>query len=164
MLIPLPGMQLLLPSVCVAEILPWRRITAHDAGVDWCLGMMGWRGESIPVIRFERLNQPRAESATTGRCLVVMNRTGTGGGPAFYALAAEGLPRMVQLTDDDLGVLEARLGRAEASSVRVGTEVASIPNLRFLEQQVGGLKYEPVERQRSGGNPDRSAEDSEDDA
>lgn len=137
-LIPLRDRQLLLPSVCVAEIMPWRRIKTQQGLPNWCLGLLGWRGEAVPVARFEALNEPSEEAPTQGRCLVVMNRTGAG--PAsFYALAAEGLPRLVQLADDDLRDDNQRPGAAEARVVRLGTEIASIPDLAYVEQQVAEL-------------------------
>jgi len=138
-IIPLQGLQLLLPSVCIAEILPWRRIKPLKDGPEWCLGELGWRGEAVPVIRFERLNQTSADTPGSGRCLVVMNRTQSSGGVAFYALATDGLPRMVQLSDADVAAAEDRPGKAEASVVRLGTESASIPNLAYLEDQAGSI-------------------------
>ncbi|MFU8815570.1 MAG: chemotaxis protein CheW [Pseudomonadales bacterium] len=137
---PLHDGQLLLPSVCIAEITPWRRIKPVAGAPDWCLGALGWRGVVVPVIRFERLNQPRTQWPARGRCLVVMNRTGVAAGASFYALAVEGLPRLLQLADGDLVNHDRRLGRAEARAVRVGTESASIPSLEYLEQQVAGLR------------------------
>jgi chemosensory pili system protein ChpC len=137
-LIPLRDAQLLLPSVCVAEIMPWRRIKTLQEVPAWCLGLLGWRGESVPVVHFESLNESQGQQGAPGRCLVVMNRTGSGASP-FYALVAEGLPRLLQLSDDDISDDEQRAGAAEARIVRVGTETASIPDLAFLESQVAAL-------------------------
>ena len=137
-LIPLEEGQLLLPSVCVAEIMPWRRIKVLPEAPDWCLGLLGWRGEAVPVIRFEHLNRP-GEGRRPGRCLVVMNRTAGSAAP-FYALAAEGLPRLVQLVESDLSEKDDQPGPAETRIVRVGAEPASIPRMSFLEQQVGALQ------------------------
>lgn len=138
-LIPLEDGQLLLPSVCVAEIMPWRRIKVIPEAPDWCLGLLGWRGEAVPVVRFEHLNRSVAEGRRPGRCLVVMNRTGTGA-LSFYALAAEGLPRLVQLSEDDLSDQDDERGSAEARIVRVGAETASIPSLAYVEDQVAALQ------------------------
>jgi chemotaxis signal transduction protein len=138
-LIPLEVGQLLLPSVCVAEIMPWRRIKVVADAPDWCLGLLGWRGEAVPVIRFELLNHPRPDGRRPGRCLVVMNRTGASAMP-FYALAAEGLPRLVQLSETDLNDQDDAAGNAEERIVRVGAETASIPSLGYLEEQVAGLQ------------------------
>ena len=137
-MLPLNGIQLLLPNVCVAEIVPWRRVKVLEDAPDWCLGLLGWRGESIPVVRFERLNKTLVEGSKVGRCMIVMNRTCRTDGIPFYALAAEGLPRMVQLTDDDLSNVPTKLGESEVASLRVGTESAIVPNLELIERRVSG--------------------------
>jgi chemosensory pili system protein ChpC len=140
-LIPLHhGQQLLLPQVCIAEIVPWRRVKPLEGAPDWCLGVLGWRGEAVPVLRFEWLNQGRQEAPAQGRCLVVMNRTSEGAALPFYALAAEGLPRLVQVADGDLAPDRGKPGRAETQIVRLGTETAAIPRLVFIEQQVSRLR------------------------
>ena len=140
LLIPLQrGGQLLLPSVCVAEVLPWRRIKSIADGPDWCLGALPWRGEVVPVVRFEALNGPLREPSASGRCLAVMNRTQSGAEFSFYALAAGGLPRMVQLAGEDLSATEESSGKGIARAVRIGTEIAWIPDLAYLEGQVCSL-------------------------
>ena len=139
-MIPLAGTQLLLPNVCVAEIVPWRRIQPMKHGPDWCLGLLGWRGENIPVIRYEVLNGAgRASEPKAGRCMVVMNRARSAEGPAFYALAADRLPKMVQLNDNDISSTPTPPGPAETAVVAVGTETAVIPNLEYIEEQVRSL-------------------------
>ena len=138
-MIPLQDAQLLLPNVCVAEILPWRRVKVLADTPPWCLGLLGWRGEMVPVVRFETLNGARGEARKSGRCMVVMNRARNAGGLPFYALAAEGLPRMVQLTADDLANEPCKLGVAEQVVVKVGTETAIIPNLDVIETAVAKL-------------------------
>ena len=138
-LIPLNAGNLLLPNVCVAEILLWRRIKNLKDAPDWCLGLLGWRGQSIPVVRFERLNKSTNEERKTGRCMVVMNRARSSDGLAFYALAAKGLPRMVQLTDADLSNEPRKLGPAEVAVVKLGMETATIPNLEFVESSIRQL-------------------------
>ena len=138
-LIPLEGTQLLLPNVCVAEILPWRRVKVLGETPPWCLGLLGWRGEMVPVVRFETLNGQTGENRKSGRCMVVMNRARNAKGLPFYALAADGLPRMVQLTSDDLSNEPCRLGVAESVMVKVGTESAVIPNLDVIEKAVAQL-------------------------
>ena len=139
-LIPLSDAALLLPNVCVAEILPWRRIRALPDIPPWCLGLLGWRGETVPVVRFEKFNDAQFADRKMGRCMVIMNRTRYADGIPFYAIAAEGLPRMLQLAGDDLANVPGKLGDAEVASLRVGTETAVIPNLEMLERSVSELK------------------------
>jgi chemosensory pili system protein ChpC len=140
-MIPLLGTHLLLPSVSVAEIVPWRRVRRDPEHPAWCLGVLGWRGEAVPVVQFEILNGASEKlSIKPGRCLVVMNRTRRASGRAFYAVAAAGLPRIVHLADGDVQNASARLGAAETATVKLGTEGAVVPNLSFVEEQIAALK------------------------
>ncbi|MFW6094701.1 MAG: chemotaxis protein CheW [Pseudomonadota bacterium] len=142
MLIPLAHGQLLLPSVCVAEILAWRRVRPSEQGPAWCAGLLEWRGVVLPVIRLEALEEAPQEAHgrlhPASRSLAVMNRTASGG-PEFYALAAEAMPRLVQVTARDLDGGEAADRAGLSRTVRVGTESAWIPDLRHLEQRAAEL-------------------------
>ena len=140
-MIPVGDTHLLLPNVSVAEIVPWRRLKALDRAdaVPWCLGLLGWRGETVPVVRFELLNGAGVAGSPVGRCLVVMNRARSRKGRAFYAVAADGLPRLLRLNAEDLSTKPVRLGPAEVASVRVGTEPAIVPNLAFIEGQIATI-------------------------
>jgi len=138
-LIPAPGVQLLLPNVSVAEIMPWRRIKELPDGPQWCMGHVAWRGQEVPVVHYASFADETSPTPTTARCLVVMNRARSVGGAPFYALAADGLPRILQLIDDDLHSLDAKLGAADVMHVRVGTEAAVIPDLAFIERAVAEL-------------------------
>lgn len=137
-LIPVGITNLLLPNVSVAEIVPWRRVKNWEGAPEWCLGVLGWRGETLPVIQFEALNG-RSADAGAGRCLLIMNRARVANGLPFYGLVAEGLPRLIHLTGEDLVNQHVKLGRAEVASVRVGAEPAVIPDLSFIEEQVSSL-------------------------
>lgn len=138
-LIPTQPEPLLLPNICVAEIVPWRRISQSKELPAWCLGHLGWRGQTIPVVHFAAFDHPEQGKPGGARCLVVMNRSRHAAGPSFYALLASGLPRMVQLLEDDLSNEPSGLGDADIMKVKVGTEVATIPNLAFIEEQLFSL-------------------------
>ncbi|MEM7078513.1 MAG: chemotaxis protein CheW [Pseudomonadota bacterium] len=135
-LIPVLDDQLLLPNVSVAEIVPWRRLRAMTNGPDWCLGHVGWRGQTLPVLHFGGFSGHVAPEGSAGRCLVVMNRARNPSAPSFYAFASQGLPRMVALEEDDLGNRNIELGPADVMRVQVGTEAAVIPDLAFIEQEL----------------------------
>ena len=138
-MIPLADTHLLLPNVTIAEILPWRRIKPLPNGPKWCLGLLGWRGETVPVIQFEAMNGGSLTDASRSRCLLIMNRARRANGRAFYGLASTGLPRIVHLSDDDLDNRAVRLGPAEVAALNVGTEPAVVPNLSFIEEQLSML-------------------------
>ncbi len=141
-LIPLVHSSLLLPNVCIAEILPWRRIKALQSVPDWLAGLLGWRGETVPVVNFELLNEHPQSRVANGRCLVVMNRAALSRGPSFYAIVAEGLPRLVQVAQEDLVNHDEASGPYGAASVKLGTEAALIPNLEGVERQIKMLSLD----------------------
>ena len=136
--IPSSGQQLLLPNVCIAEIMPWRRIKVVEDSPNWCLGFTGWRGLSLPVIHYPGFNQ-EDKLQTTPRCLIVMNRARLHRAAEFYALAADAVPRMVQLVEEDLTTQTGKLGSADVMNVSFGTEAATIPDLEYVETQVAKL-------------------------
>jgi chemosensory pili system protein ChpC len=139
-MIPLANTHLLLPNVTVAEILPWRRITPLADAPKWCLGLLGWRGETLPVVHFEALNGGRELlGGGRGRCLLIMNRARHAHGRGFYVLASSGLPRILHLNDDDLQIQTVHLGPAEVAALQVGTEFAVVPDLAFIEEQLATL-------------------------
>ncbi len=137
--IPLQDARLLLPNECVAEILPWRRIKPLQGLPPWCMGILGWRGETIPVVRYELLNEHVDAKSAQGRCIVVMNRSKLAMGPSFYAFAAEGLPRLLQLTSDDVEQSEPLVGPVDTAALKLGTELVQIPNLELVEREVLAL-------------------------
>lgn len=134
--IPLAQCSLLLPNVCVAEILPWRRIKPLPDAPDWFAGVLGWRGEMLPVVDFDSLAGNATEQEAGGRCLIVMNRSSAARGTSFYALLATGLPRLLAVAGEDLESDAAANTPYIALSVRLGTEDVVIPDLRQIEQDV----------------------------
>ena len=135
-MIPLGGRNVVLPNECVAEIMPWRRVRPYSQGPEWCLGHTNWRGEEVPVVRFDLLNGTGEDPELKARCVVIMNRSRSSGVPRFYALVASALPRIFQLADDDLTMRALPLGRAEMLAVNIGAEEAVVPNLEFMEDQI----------------------------
>ena len=138
LMIPIGESNLLIPNVTVAEILPWRRIKRWEGCPEWCMGLLGWRGETVPVVRFERFNEANS-GAGKGRCLLIMNRTQKGSDREFYGLAVDGLPRLVRLSNDDLENLPGSLKAADAAHLQVGLESAVVPRLSYIEEQLASL-------------------------
>jgi len=138
--LPIGQLGLLVPSVCVAEVLPWRRIREIDNSPQWLLGVIAWRGDSIPVVRFESMNGATEAASQHCECVAVMNRCRTPHGQTFYAIATDGLPRMVQVGEEDIVAERTHLGVAESAAVKVGAEQLRIPNLGYIEDQLMTLR------------------------
>ena len=143
-LLPVGPLGLLLPSACVAEVLPWRRLGEVRDMPAWLLGSLAWRGQSIPVVRFETLNGAVESPPRPGRCIAVMNRCRPDSELAFYGIATDALPRMVQVGEEDAESERTHLGVAETAAVKLGAEHVRIPNLGYIE----GLLEEQARRAR----------------
>src|SRR5262249_16776906 len=109
------------------------------SGPSWCLGLLGWRGETVPVIQFEMMNGGELITAPRNRCLLIMNRARRANGRAFYGLASTGLPRIVHLSEDDLQNRSLGVGPAEVAGRNVGPEPGVVPNLSYIEDQLTTL-------------------------
>lgn len=138
--LPIGERGLLVPSVCVAEVLPWRRFREAGNTPSWMVGVLTWRGDSISVVRFENLNGSTADTSLDCECVAVMNRCRSAQGPEFYAIATDGLPRMIQVNEQDVFPEQTDLGVAETAAIKVGKEQMRIPNLGFIEDQLSALR------------------------
>lgn len=136
---PLAGRQMLVPSVCIAEVLPWQRPRVLADAPRWCAGEVDWHGTWIPVVDIDALDAARAPEAVAGRCLVVLNRTTPGAGRSFYALFTSGIPRLVKIAGDDVAAEASPAGSTELLRLRVGTEDLVIPDLGAVERHLGEL-------------------------
>jgi chemosensory pili system protein ChpC len=134
--IPIHQTSLLVPNVCIAEITPWRRLRPKPDTPSWHLGTLAWRGTQVPVVSYEILNDapelvlPPNEP---GACLIIMNRSRPATELTFYGLAAQGLPRLLHVADDELAQQGAAQHSAEAYRVHLGTEDAIVPKLSMVE-------------------------------
>jgi chemosensory pili system protein ChpC len=138
--LPQEELSLLIPNDCVAEILPWRRVKPMPGMPRWCVGTIGWRGQTVVVVDFQLLTSNSGQSHLNRRALVVMHRTTNREGMSFYAIASSGLPRLLHLAEDE--VREVEDGRASAairSHLTLGTEAVVVPDLRYLEDQVNAV-------------------------
>jgi chemotaxis signal transduction protein len=137
--IPVGEQNLVLPNECVAEVLPWRSVRPQAGAPAWCAGTIRWRGEQVVVARFATLNDTPLTNRIVDRCIVVLNRACSAGQPKFYALAASGLPRALQLQEGDVVNRGDTLGSAEVAAVNVGMEQAVIPHLEVIEGAIRAL-------------------------
>ena len=136
-LIPTGTDELLLPNICIAEILPWRRSKPINGVPEWCVGALGWRGQTLCLADYGvMISRP---AVTQPRAIVVMNRIGRGRGAAFYALVTSALPRIVQVSEPDISYKPDTAPDAVALCVELGTQSALIPDLEYIESQITAL-------------------------
>ena len=147
LLIPMQQKPLLVPVACVVDVVDYTRPTGNDYSTDWYLGDILWRGETVPLVAFERLNQRRfAEFSATAR-LAIFNTTAENPDIPFYAVVIQGLPQTVELQPTDIQVKNAEKGTAEKMQVIVNQLPSCIPDLELIEENLKAVRrqHHPID-------------------
>lgn len=138
-LIPLKGMQIVLPNTAIAEIISQVKPEKLDDSPDWLLGMVAWRGYKIPLISFESLTGKAACKLNKNCRIVILNGMNGDKDLPFYAMVAQGIPRLMLLNADN--IVDDVTEDAEKSPytlrcVLVREKPATIPDQIKLEKEL----------------------------
>lgn len=138
LIIPLNGVTLLLPNTAVAEVSNYKMPQPIGDAPAWLLGMMLWRGRSVPLLAFEPFLGRTAGVGGVHARAAVCNTLNANPVLPFVAILAQGIPRLQELKS---GMVEsvARGGEGPAvvaARVLVDGREAIIPDLDVLERQL----------------------------
>jgi chemosensory pili system protein ChpC len=137
LLLPVKGKTLLLPNVSVAEVVDYQTPKAEPNAPQWFLGKISWRGLTIPLISFEAANGEDLARFGENPRIAVINSIGTHQDVAFFAFVTQNIPRLVKVDNSNIEENTSdRTGPAEKINVTVYDEVATIPNIEFLESMI----------------------------
>jgi chemosensory pili system protein ChpC len=144
LLIPLKTERLLVPRMCVAEVIAFAD-AARDrgsAGPDWFLGTIDWNGRRLPVVSFDSA-QVEQRPAKRNRTRVVVFHAIAGelkGG--YYGILTQGFPQLVRVNRDVL-TLDTEQGLPDEQPVlcraRMIHEYPLIPDVERLERMIADL-------------------------
>ncbi|MFK7731348.1 MAG: chemotaxis protein CheW [Pseudomonadales bacterium] len=137
-LMPVTKRYLLLPNVTVAEIIHHRAPKQPDDMPTWFLGHLEWRGQKVPMVSFEALNEEPFQADGRRQNIAVLNGITDPEKLPFLAVLTQGAPRLMRLTPDEItgDSSQDRKGPAELMVVSANGETASIPDLSFMERSV----------------------------
>ena len=147
LLIPLQGERLLVPRVCVAEVIAFVEPDPAGQGPeqeipDWYLGRVEWNGRRVPVVSFEGFSGQSTKTRAGRTRIVIFHALGDGNSVAYYGIITQGFPQLVRVSPE---VLAAEVERAwpEALPVlcrtRMINEYPLIPDMERLESMLGEL-------------------------
>ncbi len=140
LLIPIHGERLLVPRLCVAEVISYTEPNPPAEGdPDWFLGHVNWNGREVPVISFETLFNGEAPE-TRGRTRIVVFHALNGElKQGYFGLLTQGFPQLVRVNRDVLSLeTDSHFdedGPAKCR-VRMVNEYPLIPNLQGLETRI----------------------------
>jgi chemosensory pili system protein ChpC len=102
-IIPLTGMNLVLPNTSIAEVIAYIKPSpAEEESPDWFLGMVNWRGLTIPIVSFEKANEVKFARKSKSTRIAVLNGISGNDELSFYGVIVQGIPRLATLNEDSI--------------------------------------------------------------
>ncbi len=137
LMLPSRSKQLVLPNVNVAEFVSAAEPEPLADAPNWFLGMISWRGQSVPLISFECLNGDLEQVQERSSQVAILNGISGREELPFFALMCSGIPRQSRIVAEDLALDDnAGGGRVELSRVLLAGEPGVIPDLEIIEAQI----------------------------
>ncbi|MFD2231935.1 chemotaxis protein CheW [Alkalimarinus sediminis] len=137
--LPVVGGSLVLPNVSVAEIVDYQTPEAIPDSPEWFLGNIKWRGVTLPVISYERLNDTPLPDNLNNTRIAVINTIGKDHQALpFFALVTQGIPRQTKIDQESIKEVEEgdALGAADLMKVVIMGDEAIIPNVEYIESMI----------------------------
>lgn len=137
--LPVVGGSLVLPNVSVAEIVDYQTPEAIPDSPEWFLGNIKWRGVTLPVISYERLNDTPLPDNLNNTRIAVINTIGKDHQALpFFALVTQGIPRQTKIDQESIKEVEEAdaLGAADLMRVVIMGDEAIIPNVEYIESMI----------------------------
>lgn len=134
-LITVGGGRLLLPNATVSEVITYSDPEPVENAPPWLLGRVRWQGWRLPLVAFPALAGWQAEPAALGAKVAVLKLLGGNPRLSYFALLAQGFPRLVTIHVDSLAEAgEAAPVPGIAHQVDLDGEPAAIPDLAAIER------------------------------
>lgn len=144
LLIPLQNERLLVPRMCVAEVIAFADAarSRDDAAPDWYLGAIEWNNRRLPVASFDAQRTDERKSKRTRTRVVVFHALTQELKGGYYGLLTQGFPQLVRVNADVLGVETEQPvpeGIPALCRARMIHEYPLIPDLERIEQMIAAL-------------------------
>jgi len=144
LLIPLHEERLLVPRVCVAEVIGFTEPDPPpEQAPDWFLGFVNWSGRRLPLLSFEgTIGRSVPESRVRTR-VVVFHAMGGGSHDSYFGVLTQGFPQLVRVNPDVLSPDADRdwlEGQPVICRIRMINEYPLIPDIERLTSMLGEVR------------------------
>lgn len=142
-LIAVTGGRVLLPNATVAEVITFSPPERIEGAPDWLLGRIRWRGWRLPVISYASMIGSAHEEGELGAKVVVLKAIGNHPHQSYFAILAQGFPRLVTVSRDTLRADPNYTPEPTSGvlmKVYVRGDVALIPDLPVIEARIAALE------------------------
>jgi chemosensory pili system protein ChpC len=140
-LVPLRQMRLIVPRVCVAEVIRHASLERPWPAPGWFRGFTAWNTLKIPVISFEELCG-RSAGQPGGRTRIAILYAISGKlESGYYGILTEGFPQLVRVNREVMKLDERQAWPADGPvvcQIRMINEYPLIPDLERVEELVHG--------------------------
>lgn len=141
-LIQIAGSQLLLPNAATVEVMSYADPEPIEHAPDWLLGQIRWRGWRLPLVSFARIAGTHTEGAAIGTKMIVIKALGGDPKLPYFALVAQGFPRLVTISSDNL-ITDSEHLETLPDGIRLrvmfNEDVALVPDLDAAERMIAGV-------------------------
>jgi chemosensory pili system protein ChpC len=144
LLIPLKNERLLVPRMCVAEVIAFADAARDRAagGPDWFLGTIEWNGRRLPVVSFDDTRAEDRKSKRGRTRVVVFHAITDAMKGGYYGVLTQGFPQLVRVNPDVL-TLDTEQPLPDRQPVlcraRMIHEYPLIPDVERLERMIAEL-------------------------
>ena len=135
LMIPATSIKLLLPNATVSEVITFSDPQPLEDVPEWIYGLIQWRGWNVPLYSFAQLTGVVNTESTDGAKIAIVKGLSGHQKLPYTALLAQGFPRLITLTDENvlLDGDQHELPEGASHSVNVNDEQAYVPNLEDIE-------------------------------
>lgn len=144
LLIPLQGERLLVPRMCVAEVIAFADAvrTREDSAPDWYLGAIEWNNRRVPIVSFDSTTGDERRSKRNRTRVVVFHAITDHLKGGYYGILTQGFPQLVRVNADVLGLETEQSVPASFPALcraRMIHEYPLIPDVERLEKMIADL-------------------------
>ena len=144
LLIPLQNERLLVPRMCVAEVIGFADTARirNDAAPDWYLGAIEWNNRRVPVVSFDATKGDERRSKRSRTRVVVFHAITQELKGGYYGILTQGFPQLVRVNPDVLGLETEQPLPAHFPALcraRMIHEYPLIPDVDRLEKMIADL-------------------------
>jgi len=139
-LIPIASGQLLIPTVSVAEMIPFQApqpdssITAKNQA-NWFLGNLYWRGTKVPMFSYEAMGGDHMAPIQPDSQVVILNSIGLSPKVPFVCFPTQGIPHLSRVMPTEISEVSGLpLAECDLMHVSIAGSQAIIPNIEILER------------------------------
>ena len=144
LLIPLRSERLLVPRMCVAEVIAFADAakSRDDAAPEWYLGAIEWNNRRLPVVTFDSQGGDERKSKRSRTRVVVFHAITQELKGGFYGILTQGFPQLVRVNADVLGLDTEQpvpSGFPAFCRARMIHEYPLIPDVERLEKMIAAM-------------------------